>query len=135
MASETDDIEQELRRNLELRRKLGAKAKDGSANQDDGSFLDSTAEGAETDDLEKLRLELKLRRAVSAAAAAKGNAGYQRDQPPEPGRTGGWLPTGVIWKAWVIGGLVSLALAAFIALWLIYGWPSLPELWEASGTA
>ena len=65
------DLEQELRRNLKLRRELGvqaAKAKDESANQ-----LGSTVNQAKTppDDLETLRLELKLRRAMNAAAPSK----------------------------------------------------------------
>jgi hypothetical protein len=68
------DLEQELRRNLKLRRELGvqaAKAKDESADQ-----LGSIVNQAKTapDDLETLRLELKLRRAMNAAGPIPGDA-------------------------------------------------------------
>jgi hypothetical protein len=67
----SDDLEQELRRNLRLRRELGvqaAKVKDGGTDR-----LDSTVERtkAASDDLEKLRLEIKLMRAMSAGAATQ----------------------------------------------------------------
>lgn len=124
MTSGSDDLEEQLRQNLKLRHDLGAlaaKAKDDSANEDSGNSLSSTAEGAgaASDDLQKLRLELKLRRAMDVTAASKADAEYRRDGPRAPGSS----VTRVINTAWIAVGCASLALAALIAVWLTYGWP------------
>jgi multidrug resistance efflux pump len=58
MTSDTDDLEQQLRQNLKLRRELGAevaKSREGMA--------------SDTDDLEQLRQDLKLRRGLGAEVA------------------------------------------------------------------
>jgi hypothetical protein len=70
----SDDLEQELRRNLRLRRELGIQA--AKLKDEDTDHLGSTVERtkAASADLEKLRLELKLRRAMSAASSTKGDA-------------------------------------------------------------
>jgi hypothetical protein len=63
MTSDTDDLEQQLRQNLKLRRELGAevaKSREGMA--------------SDTDDLEQLRQDLKLRRGLGAEVAKSGKA-------------------------------------------------------------
>jgi hypothetical protein len=71
--AQSDELEQELRRNLRLRRELGAQA----ANvKDEDNHLGSAVERtkAASDDLEKLRLELKIMLAMNAAGPPKGDA-------------------------------------------------------------
>lgn len=77
MVSETDDLEQELRRNLTLRRELGA----------------------------ELRLELLANDAAGTA---------EQDAADDPHS----LANRLVKTAWIAVGLVGLALAAFIAVWL-----------------
>jgi hypothetical protein len=125
MASETDDLEQVIRQNLRLRRELGAavaKAENGNAKQSGDRLLGSAVERAETaleNDLEELRLELRLRRATHPAVA-KGDVEFQHEAPRAPRKDleGRWLR--VDRKAWGLLGLVCLGLAALV-LWLIYG--------------
>jgi chorismate mutase len=86
MTSDTDDLEQQLRQNLKLRRELGAevaKAKTASsAKLGGGRLLGSAVGAAETashnDDLGELRRELKVRRELGTEVAkAKDNSTKQ----------------------------------------------------------
>ena len=142
MASDSDELEQELRRNLRLRQKLGAKAakaEHGSANQ--GVSLGvSTIAGAktatpngleelrreltlrreiDTTELETLRLELRLRRADPAAT--KKDADFQRQEHPSRAGEIEDRRLNVVRRAWVLGGLICLVVAVFLIFWLIYG--------------
>jgi len=81
MVPETNDLEQELRRNLKLRRELGG----------------------------EVRLELLV-----ANAAAEDDASYRREAP----QTEGTLSDRLVRTAWIALGVIGLALAAFIAIWL-----------------
>jgi hypothetical protein len=112
MASKTDDLEQVLRQNLKLRRELGAAVAEAESEEAEPASSD--------DDIAKLRLELKLRRATDPAA--KRDAELQR----EALRSGSkaleerWL-SAASW-VWAIVGLICLGLATTLAaLWLIYG--------------
>jgi len=142
MASDSDELEQELRRNLRLRQKLGAKAAKadhGSAKQ--GISLGvSTVAGAKTttstSDLEELRRELTLRREIDTTelealrlelslrradpAATKKHADFQRQEHPSRAGEIEDRPLNVVRKAWVLGGLVCLVVAVFLIFWLIY---------------
>jgi hypothetical protein len=142
MASDSNELEQELRRNLRLRQQLGAKAAKAeheSANQ--GALGGSTVAGAktttcnsgleelrreltlrreiDTTELEDLRLELRLRRADPAAT--KKAADVQRQEHQWRAREIGNRWPNVVRKAWVLGGLVCLVVAVFLIFWLIYG--------------
>jgi hypothetical protein len=81
MVPETNDLEQELRRNLKLRRELGG----------------------------EVRLELLV-----ANAVAEDDASYRREAP-EAEVT---LSDRLVRTAWIALGVIGLALAAFIAIWL-----------------
>ncbi len=82
MVPETNDLEQELRRNLKLRRELGG----------------------------EVRLELLM----ANVAANKDDSSYRREAPNAEGT----LPDRLVKTAWIALGVVGLALAAFIAIWL-----------------
>lgn len=113
MASKTDDLEQVLRQNLSLRRELGVAVAEAESEEAEPASHD--------DDIAKLRLELKLRRATDPAAA-KGDAELQREErrAGSKGPKERWLS--VVSRAWGIVGLICLGLATTLAaLWLVYG--------------
>ncbi len=82
MVPETNDLEQELQRNLKLRRELGG----------------------------EVRLELLM----ANVAATKDDVLYRREAPKAEGS----LPDRLVKTAWITLGIIGLAIAAFLAIWL-----------------
>jgi len=117
MTSDTDDLEQQLRQNLKLRRELGAevaKAKTASsAKLGGGRLLGSAVGAAETashnDDLGELRRELKVRRELGTEVAKAKDSSTKQGVGIAP-RLG--------WVLYWIGFAIAIGWAAFI-LWFV----------------
>jgi hypothetical protein len=68
----SDDLEQELLRNLRLRRELGTEVAKTDGHLDEIRREQTSKRDLDSADLEKLRLELKLRRAPDPTSAKSG---------------------------------------------------------------
>jgi hypothetical protein len=143
MASGSDDLEQELLRNLRLRRKLGTEAaetKNVISSRDDVS-QSSIVSGAEevsgkdgldeirreltlkreleSADLEKLRLELKLRRATDPTAAKSGVEAQCGKIPMQQAKVERHT-VGVDRKVWWLLAFACLVVSIVMAFLLVY---------------
>lgn len=144
MASDSDDLEQELLRNLSLRRELGARAaqaKNRSSSRSDASPSSNiaraeTASGngsldslrrelklrheRDSADLATLRLELKRRRTTDHRPAVQSDAGVQ----PEPHQIRHVEKERQrpkrSWKALALAGIACLLVSILVAVWLVY---------------
>ncbi len=114
MASESDDLEQQLRQNINLRRQLGVAAAEADNKCSECLKVAGPETSGADDSLEMLRLEIKLKRAMEAPFAAK-ELVLQSENPKA--HWDRWLS--VNWKAG-IASLVCLTLGAFVVIWLIY---------------